>query len=109
MIQSSIKMKFSPEKCNEAVRTLHSIIDRISAERGCMGYEIFLDSDSYVVVLEGRWRSEGDLERHLRSDEYKIILLVIEMAATPPDIRFDTVISTRGIDMIKDARIKDQE
>lgn len=108
MIQSSIKMKFDREKYKEALRTLYSIIDRIRAERGCMGYEMFLDSESCLAVLEGKWRSEGDLERHLRSDEYKIILVVIEMAVTTPDIRFDTVVSTRGIDVIKKARIKNR-
>jgi hypothetical protein len=50
------------------------------------------------------WRSEEGLERHLRSDEYREVLLVIEMALKSPKIRFNTISRSRGIETIEKAR-----
>jgi hypothetical protein len=50
------------------------------------------------------WRSEEELERHLRSDEYHKVLLVLEMASKQPEIRFDTISSSTGIEAIEKAR-----
>ena len=44
-----------------------------------------------VLVLEEVWRSEEDLDLHLRSEEYRNLLLVLEMALEQPEIRFDTI------------------
>ncbi len=42
---------------------------------------------------------------HLRSDEYRNLLLVLEMALKEPEIRFDTISSSTGIETIEKARI----
>ena len=57
-----------------------------------------------ILQLEEMWRSEEELERHLRSDEYRKVLLVLEMALKQPEIRFDTISSSTGIETIKKAR-----
>jgi hypothetical protein len=54
--------------------------------------------------LEQLWSNEEDLERYLRSDEYRQVLLVLEMAMKQPEIRFDTISSSTGIETIEKAR-----
>jgi hypothetical protein len=44
------------------------------------------------------------MERHLQSDEYRRVLLVLEMAIKQPEIRFDTIMSSTGIETIEKAR-----
>ena len=58
------------------------------------------------IIFSQVWRSENDLQRHLRSDEYKKVLLVMEMACARPEIRFDNIISTSGVETIEKARGK---
>ncbi len=48
--------------------------------------------------------SEEDLQRHLQSEKYRNILLVVEMAAEPPEIRFDLIAHTSGVETIENAR-----
>ena len=55
-------------------------------------------------MLEEVWRTEEDLEVHIRSDEYLNLLLVLEMALKQPEIRFDTISSSTGIETIEKAR-----
>jgi quinol monooxygenase YgiN len=56
-------------------------------------------------MFEEMWRSEGDLERHLRSETYRNVLLVMEMALKHPEVRFNTVTTSTGIETIEKARI----
>jgi quinol monooxygenase YgiN len=55
-------------------------------------------------MFEEIWKSEEDLECHLRSDDYRKVLLVLEMAVKQPEIRFDTISSSTGIETIEKAR-----
>jgi hypothetical protein len=41
---------------------------------------------------------------HLRSDEYRNLLLILEMALEQPEIRFDTISGSTGIETIEKAR-----
>jgi hypothetical protein len=50
------------------------------------------------------WQNEGDLERHLRSERYRDVLLVMEMALRHPEVRFNTVSASTGFETIEKAR-----
>jgi len=74
-------------------------------EPGCLSCHIYGDlQEKNVFMLKEVWRSEEDLGLHLRSDEYRNLLLVLEMALEPPEIRFDTISSSTGIETIEKAR-----
>ncbi|MEN8243786.1 MAG: hypothetical protein ABFS43_02660 [Thermodesulfobacteriota bacterium] len=57
-------------------------------------------------MLEELWESDRDILQHLRSGTYRRILLVIEMAEEPPDIRFDFIADSGGVEVIEQARNK---
>jgi len=50
------------------------------------------------------WRAEEDMDLHIRSDEYRNLLLVLEMALKQPEIGFDTISSSTGIETIEKIR-----
>jgi hypothetical protein len=55
-------------------------------------------------MLEEFWECGRDMLTHLKSDAYRRILLVIEMAEEPPDIRFDFIADSGGVEVIELAR-----
>lgn len=55
-------------------------------------------------MIEELWKSNEDLENHLRSDDYLRVLLVIEMALEKPEIRFDSISCSTGFETIEKAR-----
>jgi hypothetical protein len=55
-------------------------------------------------MLAEMWRDEESLEQHLRSEKYPSVFLVMEMALKCPDVRFNTVSTSTGIETIENAR-----
>jgi quinol monooxygenase YgiN len=105
LIQSIIKMEIPPNKSGEALKILNSVVEQCMAEPGCLSCNIYDDvQEKNVLMLREVWRSEEDLDRHLRSDEYRNLLLVLEMAIKEPEISFDTISSSTGIETIERAR-----
>jgi quinol monooxygenase YgiN len=107
MIQAILKMNFAPKKIAEALLILHSIVERIRTEAGCLSCRVYQDTENkHLVVFEEKWKDEENLQRHLRSDEYQKVLLVMEMALDPPEIHFDTIMASSSLELIEVARSK---
>jgi len=105
MILSTIRMKIPPKKRNEALKILRSTAEQCKVHSGCLGCHIYEDvQEDNVLTFEEMWRSEEDLERHLRSKGYRNVLLVMEMAIKHPEVRFNTVSTSTGIETIEKAR-----
>jgi quinol monooxygenase YgiN len=105
MILASIRMIIPRQKRGEVLELL-----RFTAEGGrilpgrlsCHIYEDLLEDN--VIMFEERWRSEEEMEGHLRSEEYLSVLLALEIALQHPEVRFTRVLSASGIETIEKAR-----
>jgi quinol monooxygenase YgiN len=105
LIQATITMTIPPQKSGEALRIFKSITEQCLDEPGCVSCHIYGDiQEKNVFMLKEVWRSEEDLDLHLRSEEYRNLLLILEMALEQPEIRFDTISSSTGIETIEKAR-----
>ena len=105
MIIATIRMMIPPQKRGEALRILKSVAELCRDDPGCLSCNVYRDlNDNRILVLEEVWRTEEGLDLHLRSEEYRNLLLVLEMALKQPEIRFDTILSTTGIETIEKAR-----
>ena len=79
--------------------------ERIRAMSGCISCRIYQDAqENRSLMFEEIWKNEEDLNRHIRSDEYRNVLLVVEMAVEKPEIRFETVSHVTGMETIERAR-----
>ncbi len=105
MVHSTIRMVIPPQKRGEAVKILRSIVEQDRIQAGCISSRIYEDAEEdNTLMLEELWRSEEDLKYHLQSEEYPKVLLVAEMALERPEIRFNVISSTTGIETIEKAR-----
>ncbi len=106
MIKTCIKMIFAPEQQQEALLILRSIVVSTRTRFGCTGCSLYrnMESDS-LLIYEDEWSNMMELEMHLRSKEYEKLLLVMEMALKAPEISFNTISRTAGIELIEKARI----
>ena len=99
-------MTIPPQKSGEALKILRSVVELCRDDSGCISCHIYGDlQENNVFMLHEVWRTEKDLEVHMRSDEYLNLLLVLEMALKQPEIRFDTISNSTGIETIEKARI----
>jgi quinol monooxygenase YgiN len=105
MILATLRMAIPVQKRGEALKILKSMVARNQAQPDCVFCRICEDAlEDNVLQFEEMWRSEEEFERHLRSDKYHNVLLVLEMALKQPEIRFDTISSSTGIETIEKAR-----
>jgi quinol monooxygenase YgiN len=105
MIIATVRMMIPPQKSNEVLKILRSMAEQCRYHPGCLSCHIYGDlEEKNVLVLEQVWRAEEDLDHHLRSGEYLNLLLVLEMSLKQPEIRFDTISSSTGIEAIEKAR-----
>jgi len=95
------------EKQTEALEILGSTIEQTQFEPGCVSCRLYSGvEDARAIMLEELWLSDEDVQCHLRSEKYRKILLVVEMAAEPPEIRFDNITHSGGVETIEQARIQ---
>ena len=105
MILANVRMTISPQKRDEALRILRSTAEGNRVLPGCLSCRIYEDAqEGNVIMFEELWRNEEELEQHLRSEEYRKVLLLMEMALQPPEVRFNRVSSWSGIEIIEKAR-----
>jgi quinol monooxygenase YgiN len=105
MIQAMIRMAIPPQRRVEAVKILRSIAEKCSDYPGHISCQLYEDmQEDNIFMLEEVWRTEEDMHLHIRSDEYRNLLMVLEMAITQPEIRFDRISSSTGIETIEKAR-----
>lgn len=105
MVLATIRMTFSAKKVGEAMRILRSMAEQSRVQPGCLRSCVYRNGqEDNVLMFEQQWSNEADLERYLRADDYRQLLVVLEMATKQPEIRFDTISSSTGIETIEKAR-----
>ncbi len=105
MIQTVLKIVVSPEIRAEALEIINSIIERIRVSSGCISYGAYEDvlGENSIMILE-EWQSRAALDRFIRSDEYRHILALIELANKSPEIHFYTLSKIGGMEVIENLR-----
>lgn len=105
MIDVLIKMTVSADKRDEVLHTIKNLLMRIRREKDCVSCHCYLDAEAEdLVILEQEWNSKEALMTHLRSGHFKVLLGVMQMLTIEPDIRFNTVIATEGMEIVSVAR-----
>jgi quinol monooxygenase YgiN len=99
MILATVSVVARPEKRKEVERTFRSLLGPTIAEPGCLGCH-----DSKHLLFITKWRVSADVERYIRSDNFRIVLSIIDLSSETPEVRFDWVSETRGMDYIEDVR-----
>lgn len=105
MIHSMVRMVLPGDRLSEAVTILAPMAERTRTVRGCLGCHLYRDAlEKTVLTFQATWATEGDLESHLRSQDYRQLLLVMEWARVPPEVRFDTVSHSTGFETVQQVR-----
>ena len=104
-VHATIRALMPQKNQKEALIILRSIIEQTKLEPGCISCRLYQDAlEERALMLEEIWTNEKDLKRHLRSDKFLAVLLVVEMATEFPEVRFDVILHSTGIDTIEKAR-----
>lgn len=105
MIVSSTKISVIPENRKEFLQTLVSLIGRVRNEKGCVSHNVYQDvEDENAFIIIEEWETQADLDNHLRSDRFGVLLGALSLLSETPEIRFNTLAQTAGIEGLKAIR-----
>ena len=106
MINASLKICIPAEKRRDAIQTVRSILGWTSAQPGCISMVFYQDTnDPDSMMLFEEWEDWESLKSHIRSNAYRNILELMELSAKPPEIKLNTISSTKGMELIEEIRL----
>lgn len=105
MIVFKITMNVIPEKQLEIMQTLLPMIEPTAKKAGCLHFGIFSDiEDENRFSLLGEWETRKDLNHHLASHQFSVLLGTKGLLCEPLEIQILTVSRSEGMDAVDSIR-----
>ena len=101
MIVGTLRLLPSPDRHEQVLEILRSIQGPVSAQPGCVACHVYEEHGLGAIALVERWESEAALEAHICSNAYKHILSAIELSCAAPEVCFDFVSASEGMELIE--------
>jgi quinol monooxygenase YgiN len=103
VILSTLKMIVQPGRRSDFLETMRGMLEPARVEMGCLSYRLYEDVENRnAFVLLEEWATQKDLERHIRTDNQRRLLALMDLLSEQPELRFNTVSHTAGMDLIED-------
>ena len=107
MIILRITMKALMEKRTEMMQTLLSMIEPAGKEKGCLSYGVFSDMEGNTVFnLIEEWETREDLDRHIGSERFSVLLGTKSLLSKPLEMKIHTVSHSEGNEVVNALRGK---
>ena len=104
MIDATIKMTVPAGKRKEVLQTMKAILGPIRREQGCISCNCYVDvEDEGIFFFKEDWKTREDLDNHLKTDRFAVLIGAMSLLNAEPEIRFDTVESIAETEDIKAA------
>jgi quinol monooxygenase YgiN len=105
MVRASIRIILPIGQQKGVTEILGRYAERTRFLAGCLSCRLYHDVlDPKAIMLEEVWDDESALNRHLGSDSFRDILLVIEMASAAPEVSFIQFSEFSGLERIERVR-----
>ena len=110
MVVSTLRLFPSRDERRHVLSILRSVQGPIQAQPHCRSCRVYEEDglEEAILYME-RWDSEPEFERHIRSESYRRILAAVEFSRNPPEISFDFISSTKGMELIEALRQEQEQ
>lgn len=107
MIDATIKITVQSEKRKELLQTFKALLDPIRHEQGCISCNCYEDVEAEnIIFFREEWKNGEDLDAHLKSDHFGVLIGAMKLLNKEPDIQFNAIAYTAGAEAIKAARAR---
>ena len=97
----TLKMVVRPERRSDLLVTMRGVLEPTRVEKGCLSYRLYEDTENKnAFVLLEEWATQEDLERHIRTDNQLRLLALMDLLSEQPELRFNTVAKTAGMELV---------
>jgi len=87
MVIVIIRMDSLPEKSLELKQTLLALVESTLKKKGCLSHDVLQDMENNNgFSLIELWDSRKDLDDHLRSNQFTVLMGTMSLLSQPPEI-----------------------
>lgn len=101
-----LEMTLPPGQEQDTISRLLGMLDSTRVLPGCTGGGVFRSAghpDSAIYIET--WERTTELEAHVRSRDYELLLAIMETAPERPTLTFRFLAETRGLEWVKQLRL----
>jgi len=90
----------------EIVELIRPIIGPTEAQPSCSLCRFYseTDDDDALVLLQ-EWQSQEDLDKFIRSRDFKRVLTAMDLGSQPPEFTINTISSRAGMELVQKLRL----
>ena len=82
--------------------TARRVVGPTAVQPGCISCRFYQDlNDPDAVFLVEEWETRKDLEEHLNSRKYRIVMSLLDMSTQPPEFKLNTISKTEGLEALQ--------
>jgi hypothetical protein len=103
MVRLTVSLVASARSAPRLMHALRSLTPPLRLRPGHLGCNTWMDSD-HTVHYQEDWATEPDMRDRVVSDGFTRLLSVIEASEGLPEVQFNFVTKTRGLDYVAEVR-----
>ena len=105
MVIVSLRFRVPHERQKTILNAAKLVLGPTRIKPGCIDCRLYqdLDEPDALFLLE-EWESRQKFERHINSEQYLIILSLMEASDQLPEIKINTISRTEGLEAIAAVR-----
>jgi quinol monooxygenase YgiN len=108
MVQARFTIFAEPERREDLVRSIRSLIESARLDSACADCRLLFDvADPNAITLVEEWSTRAAMERRMRSAAYGRLMQLLELSCRPPEARFHVIAETSGLEAIERIRLSD--
>ena len=105
MVRLTVTLVASQTHAASLLDALRTLRRSTRIEPGCVDCFVREDTEDVTTLCYAEeWATESDMRRRIQSDRFTALLGVMEAARECPQVQFDFVTSTRGLDYVAEVR-----
>lgn len=103
MIIATIRIAADSENIDKIIEILSSVKGQVAGKSGCISCLILQEvNNGNLISYEELWENQAQLNKHIYSNLYKKILVAIDMSSQPPVVKFSTISSVTGMELLRE-------
>jgi len=97
----TLQIQVSPDRMAEVEEVVHAILGPTQALPGCGACRCYRDIDQEgVLLLVEEWGSIERMQRHLQSEDFRLVLALMDLSGAPPEFKVHKVEQTSALEAV---------
>ena len=102
----TLRLQVPPDQRKKILDAARLFVGPTQVQPGCISCRFYQDmNEPNAIFFVEEWKSRKTLEEHLKSNQYRIILSLMELSNEVPEFKLNTVSNIEGLEAIENVRV----